>query len=538
MEETPSATPVEHSTSELQPRVDEAVKRVRETGTDLRNVEIKAAQGGLPQSVKNSACAFANTHGGLVLLGLGDSDFQPVRIDAAKLAKDLASTFADDLEPPLRPDIDIANVDGRLVVAALIDELPAGRKPCYVKKRGLEGGSYTRTHDGDRRLSSYEIHVLMSGRGQPLDDVATVDGARRSDLDDELVASLLARIRQRRGPALTNADDDDVLRMLRVLVGDGLEPSVTLAGLMSLGRYPQQFLPQLNVTYVAFPTTTGDPLEDGTRFLDNESIDGPIPAMVTAAQAAVRRNSTRRAVVSGEGRQDVWEYPDEAVREIVVNALLHRDYHQLAHGAQVRIEAYPDRLRVTSPGGFHGDINHTRLFTEPLTSSRNSHLAKLLEDVEIPRTNRTVCENRGSGLVAVARELGRAGLARPDLVDGISETTMTIRATAPAARSRQQPDRTSQEAEPGRLIRVRATDSMPPILSTGAATDPRDHIRELLTDGPLPTRALAEALGMTPQGALRHLHKMEEAGEVEQTEASRRSPLNRWRLTESRKPAE
>ena len=275
MEEMPPAGPVEHPTSELQHRVDEAVTRVREAGTDLQDVEIKAAQGGLPRSVKNSACAFANTHGGLVLLGLGDSDFQPVPIAAAKLAKDLASTFADDLEPPIRPDIDIALVDGHPVVAALIDELPSGRKPCYVKKRGLEGGTYTRTHDGDRRLSSYEIHVLVSGRGQPLDDVAAVDGARRSDLDDDLIASLLARIRQRRGPALTNADDDDVLRMLRVLVGDGPEPSVTLAGLMSLGRYPQQFLPQLNVTHVAFPTTTGDPLEDGTRFLDNESIDGP-----------------------------------------------------------------------------------------------------------------------------------------------------------------------------------------------------------------------------------------------------------------------
>jgi len=534
MDEMPPARPVEHSTSELQPRVDDAVKRVREAGTDLQNVEIKAAQGGLPRSVKNSACAFANTHGGLVLLGLGDSDFQPVRIDAAKLAKDLASTFADDLEPPIRPEIDIAHVDGHPIVVALVDELPPGRKPCYVKKRGLEGGSFTRTHDGDRRLSSYEIHVLVSGRGQPLDDAAAVDGARRTDLDDELVASLLARIRQRRGPALTNADDEDVLRMLRVLTGDGPEPSVTLAGLMSLGRYPQQFLPQLNVTYVAFPTTTGEPLEDGTRFLDNESIDGPIPSMVAAAQAAVRRNSTRRAVVSGDGRQDVWEYPDEAVREIVVNALLHRDYHPLAHGAQVRIEAYPDRLRVTSPGGFHGDINHTRLFTEPLTSSRNSHLAKLLEDVEIPRTNRTVCENRGSGLVAVARELHNAGLAPPEFVDRISETTMTVQAAGPDPRSSQLPDRTGKESEPGPLIRVPTTDSKPPFLSTGAATDPRAHIRELLTNGPLPTRTLAEALGMTPQGALRHLHKMEDAGEVEQTESSRRSPLNRWRLTESR----
>lgn len=506
------------------------MRRVRAAGTDLRDIEIKAAKGGLPRSVKNSVSAFANTNDGLILLGLSESDFLPVPIDAPKLAHDLASTCADDLEPPVRPDIDIAHVDGDPVVVALVNELSPGRKPCYVKGQGLEGGSYTRTHDGDRRLNSYEIHVLISGRGQPLDDVAVIDGARRSDLDDGLVGALLARIRERRGPAIANSDDDAVLRMLRVLDGEGPEPSVTVAGLLSLGRYPQQFLPQLNVTYVALPTITGDPLADGTRFLDNESIDGPIPAMVAAAQAAVRRNSTRRAVVSGGGRQDVWEYPDEAVREIVVNALLHRDYHPLAHGTQVRIEAYPDRLRVTNPGGFHGDISRARLFSEPLTSSRNSHLARLLEDVEIPRTNRTVCENRGSGLLAVARELRNAGLKPPELAERISETTMTIRTAGYDARAPEQahaPD----AAEPPRVIRVRAPDGPAPSPDTGAASEPRAHIRALLTNGPLPTRTLAEALDMTPHGALRYLRKMEESGEVEQTEPARRSPLNRWRLT-------
>ena len=94
-----------------------------------------------------------------------------------------------------------------------------------------------------------------------------------------------------------------------------------------------------------------------------------------------------------------------------------------------------------------------------------------------------------------------------------------------------QPHSTGATTEPGRPIRVRATDSMAPSLSAGAATEPRARIRELLADGPRPTRTLAEALGMTSQGALRQLRKMEETGEVDLTEPARRSPLNRWRLT-------
>ena len=494
-------------TAELQPRVDEAVRRIRDIGTDLRTIEVKAAEGGLPRSVKESVSAFANTGGGMVILGLRDGDFLPVSIDAVKLAGDLASTCAADLDPPVRPDIDIAEVDGHPVVVALVDELPPGRKPCYVRNRGLDGGSYVRTHDGDRRLNSYEVHVLVSGRGQPLDDVAVVERAQRSDLDGDLLSALLSRIRRRRGPALAAASDDDILRMLNVIVGEGPEPSVTLAGLLSLGRYPQQFVAQLNVTFVAFPTVTGHPLDDGTRFLDNESIDGPIPTMVATAQAAVRRNITRRAVVTGAGRLDVWEYPNEAVREIVVNAVLHRDYHPVAHGTQVRIELYPDRLRVTNPGGLHGDINRERLFTEPVTSSRNSHLAKLLEDIEVPHTGRTVCENRGSGLLAVARELRSAGLAPPEFTDRVSDTTMTIHGDDYRI---QRPERADPAATP---------------------PEPRTRIRALLSGGPVRTRVLADELGVTPQGALRQLRQMEDAGEIELTESTRRSPLNRWRLT-------
>ena len=495
----------------LQPQVDQAVHRLRQAGTDLQDIEVKAASGGLPRSIRESVSAFANTRGGLIILGLSDGDFKPVPIDAAKLAADLASACGNEVEPPIRAEFDIAQVEGHPVVAAVVDELAAGRKPCFVKSKGMENGSYIRTHDGDRRLSSYEIHILISGRGQPLDDMAVVEEASRADLDDGLVVPLLTRIRNRRGPSMAAQSDASILRMLGVMVGEEHRPSITLAGLISLGRYPQQFLPQLNVTFVAFPTVTGRPLKDGTRFLDNEPIDGPIPMMVAGAQAAVRRNITRRALVTGAGRLDVWEFPDEAVREVVANALMHRDYHPSSHGSQVRVELYPDRLEVANPGGLHGEINSDHLFTQPVTSSRNSRLAKLLEDIEIPSTNRTVCENRGSGLLAVAASLQDAGLDLPVIKDGVSNLTITLKSNA------------FLPGDPGSSHLGQA----PP---TSTSQSPRDKINALLTRGPQSARDLAGELDMTSGGVLRWLRKMEQDGEVETTEAARRSPLNRWRL--------
>ncbi len=219
-----------------------------EPGPTSKVSRSKAAAGGLPRSVRESVSAFANARGGMIILGLSDGDFQPVPIDSAKLASDLASACANEVEPPIRAEVDVARVDGRPVVVAQVDELSVGRKPCFVKSKGIEGGSFVRTHDGDRRLTSYEVHILVAGRGQPLEDMAPVKGAGRGDLDDRLVASLLQRVRARRGPSMAAHDDIDVLRMLGVMVGERDDLSVTLAGLMSLGRYPQQFLPQVNVS--------------------------------------------------------------------------------------------------------------------------------------------------------------------------------------------------------------------------------------------------------------------------------------------------
>ncbi len=573
----------------LQNEVDEAVIRVRRARTDLQAIEVKAAEGGMPKSMAETVSAFANARGGLLILGLDETrGFQPVEIDARKLANDLASTCADQLEPAIRAEIDIGAVDGQPVVVARIDELPADRKPCHVKARGRERGCYLRTHDGDRLLSFYEVHVLVASRGQPRDDLLPVLEATPADLDADLVASLLRRMRATRGPLFTSVSDDEMLRLLRVLIDtdDGARPS--LAGLLALGRYPQSFYPQLDVTFVAYPTVTGEPLRDGTRFLDNQSIDGSVPIMVATALAAVRRNMKRRSVIVGMGRLDQWEYPEEAVREVIANALMHRDYHPSAQGTQVRIELYPDRLVVANPGGLHGPVNQEDLLAEAVSSSRNSLLAKLLEDVEVPGTGRTVCENRGSGLLAMAAALRGAGIEPPELIDNVREFRVVFRnhsllddeAVAwlstidTAALSDHQrlglaflhrnTTITNQQyrsltgcdsvtaskeltgmAAAGLLEKTRDRRWTLWRLADGLGTGGpggagagREHrpaarqnrvteIRALLADGPRDTREIADALGLTTQGVLRWLHQM---GDVVRTEPRPGQRSYRWKL--------
>jgi ATP-dependent DNA helicase RecG len=92
---------------------------------------------------------------------------------------------------------------------------------------------------------------------------------------------------------------------------------VSLAGLLALGSYPQEQFPQLMVTFVHYPATAGAQPTGGERFLDNVTLEGPIPVMVRDTLAAISRNISRRAVITGADRHDVWEYPQTALREAV-----------------------------------------------------------------------------------------------------------------------------------------------------------------------------------------------------------------------------
>jgi ATP-dependent DNA helicase RecG len=259
----------------------------------------------------------------------------------------------------------------------------------------------------------------------------------------------------------------------------------------------------MNVTFVSFPTVDARPMADGTRFLDNTAVDGSIPQMVEGVWVALSRNITRRAVVNDLGREDIWEYPPRAVRELVANALMHRDYHPLAQGSQIRVELYPDRFKIISPGGLYGVVNAEELQHSSITSTRNLVLSRLLEDVVMPNSEHTVAENRGTGLFVVASELERAGLPSLDIKTNLLSFTATIR---------QSITKTNQET----------------FTKTAPITSRQSEILKLLDGQPKSTQELASVLGITRPAVQQHLRNLESAGMVSSTTKSRHSPGVRW----------
>lgn len=129
--------------------------------------------------------------------------------------------------------------------------------------------------------------------------------------------------------------------------------------------------------------------------------------------AAVRKHLRVRGFIDERGRLEKLDYPLDAVREAVVNAVLHRDYSPVTRGTQIQVELYPDRLVVRSPGSLFGPVTVEQLGSEGVSSSRNSFLAQILADTYLPRSERLVAENRASGIPTMIRELRESGLPRP-----------------------------------------------------------------------------------------------------------------------------
>ncbi|MGQ0774667.1 MAG: ATP-binding protein [Pseudonocardiales bacterium] len=501
----------------------EIVENLRVIGADIADVEVKKARGGLPRSVRETLVAFANTRGGVLILGLDEeAGFAASGLpDPAKMSSELASLCATDLEPALRPLIGIHDFEGVRVLVAEVQELERTRKPCFYRGGGITQGSYIGIGDGDHRLSSYEVQLVLANRGQPRWDEEPVSRTGLDDFAPALVEVLMSRLRTRRPYAFGELDITAALRRLKALVPDASGNDVaSLGGLLALGRYPQEHFPQLILTFVHYPLADGPDVITSKRFIDNVVAEGPIPIIVRDALIAVRKNMTRRSFVRGVGREDVWEYPTDALREAIVNALVHRDLSSDSRGSQVQIEMYPDRLMVHNPGGLFGSVTADRLGEEGVTSTRNAALLRILEDVAVPGTDRPVCENRGSGIRTMIAALRAARMTPPEFTDRLSRFTVTF------------PNHTLLGNDVVRLAAdTNAADRTPAPGSVARRADRRDALLEALEDGERSRADLVELTGLSDGVVAHWLRILRREGLVRTTGEPTQSKNIRYRRT-------
>lgn len=210
-----------------------------------------------------------------------------------------------------------------MIVSAEIPGVDITERPVFYKGVGRIKGSYIRVGESDEPMSEYEVYSYEAFCKRIRDDIRTVDEAKLQLLDEKRLNDYLTMVKQERRNLSENVSNEEILELMAVTVCN----VPTLAGIMTFSKYPQTYFPQLCITAVCLPgTEMGTVGESGERFIDNKRITGAIPDMLEEAVEFVRKNSRTKTIIDDNGkRKDKPEYPIKAVREAILNALVHRD---------------------------------------------------------------------------------------------------------------------------------------------------------------------------------------------------------------------
>lgn len=405
------------------------VLRLRKQNNDDELAEAKACSKRLSGDVWETVSAFANTEGGTIILGLDqDAGFTAtVGFDIDKVSQQFMEGMGDGGTPsklvhPPKYRMGRNALEGSQVLTVEVEELEPQLKPCYIEKRGVKGGSYKRVGEADIPLSPTEVYELQHAFIPSEADRAPVEEAAVDDLDVKIVDDIIGYAVSHDWKA-TRITSDRALRM-RYLNITNPTGAVRMAGMITAGRYPQEFFPSYVVDVTSHPglekSTTNTP-----RFLDRKICEGPIAEVIDEAVNAVARNLRTYSVVVGAGRKDELEIPRDVLREAIANAVAHREYSSDFRGQSVTVDIYPDRVEVTSPGGLWGGKTKENL-ADGNSRRRNETLMKLMSAVSLPADQGTPAEGQGSGIRLMITEMESHALKPPEFRPRIDSFTVVL----------------------------------------------------------------------------------------------------------------
>lgn len=437
-----------------------------------------------PKDLAVALVALANAEGGTVVVGVHGGEVEGVKDHTAKVNA-LRRASLDFTTPPVRARFEqsaCTNARGE------IDTLLVVRvQPGEVVHELTNGECYLRVGDASRRLGFLERQELHYDRGSAQYDGQAVAGLAVTDLDQDL----LRTYRQAAGATSTYT---------RLLAARGLlTPSgeVTNGAYLLFGAHPQDRFPNAHVRVLRYLSTERG---TGARLgLDDSSdfrVEGPIPHVVEEAARTIDRLVPRRRALTPSGTfEGVPIVPKDAWLEGLVNAVIHRSYS--LGGDHIRVEIYPNRIEIESPGRFPGLADPTR----PLEISRyarNPRIARVCADLRLG-------QELGEGIKRMFEEMRHLGLADPLY----TQTQGSVRLTLTAV-SRLAPD---VEA---RLPR--------------GALNVLDALRR--AGQPLGTGDVQDLLGLSRPTVTKHLNALRNEGLVQWDGRSPKDPRAVWTITE------
>ncbi|MGA2594480.1 MAG: helix-turn-helix domain-containing protein [Bryobacteraceae bacterium] len=425
-----------------------------------------------PDSVLKAIVAFANTSGGVVLIGVEDGT-RRVRGVSDVLAEEerLASLIADSITPRLLPELEV--MPWRKTQVLAVEVHPSSNRPHYLNRLGREEGVLVRMGSTNRRADAVLIEEMrrytqaFSFDEEPLPDLNS------EAIDFRAASEYFAPFRK------LTPNELQSLKVTTIYQGK-IVPTVggiLLFGINRLGRFPD--------AWVQVGRFAGN---DRRRILDSAEVRTFLPKAAEDTLAFLQKHMTRAAVIGPVKRTDVWTLPLVAIREALMNAIVHADYAQ--RGAPIRVALYDDRLEIENPGVLPLGLTIEDI-QKGVSKLRNRVLARVFHELKL-------VERWGSGIQRMTAACQESGFDPPvfaEIGTRFRVTLSTVRRKAPAHDKRDQT-----------------------ILSALAKS----------ADSGLSTSQIAKRIGVSPRAARTRLASLVERGLVAEIGSGPQDPHRRY----------
>ncbi len=349
-------------------------------------VEFKSAAT-TPEMVAREMISFANTNGGVILVGVED-DGTVSGVDTGKQNETWASNIARDaVVPPLNVDSQIVDYQGNNLLCI---DVPKGKHKPY---QSVSGKYYIRVGSTNRTPSQVELMRLFQQSGSFHYDQV---GVEKTSVNDLNLYKIHTYFDQYGLDFNEEADKERLLRNVDVLTDEG---NVTVGGLMVFGINPQRYLHNASVSFAQYK---GREISD--LLINHQVISGTIDNQIDTCVALIKNSLTLGSTIEGTKTVPLEPvYQDRVFREIIVNACIHRNYS--ISGSRIRVFLFDDRLEVHSPGRLPNTITVEKL-SAGVSYAVNPVILKFMENLRY-------VDKLGRGLPLVwnaAKNLGKTVL--------------------------------------------------------------------------------------------------------------------------------
>ena len=310
--------------------------------------------------IMESISAFSNTKGGIVIIGVSDKS-EVLGVDIGKKTiESLANKIKQSTDPKVYPSIHVEEIDDKDKQVVVIEAEEGKQKPVLAF-----GRAFKRVGKTNQKLGYEEIRNLALETSKVYWDERICERADLEDIDEEKVRWFVKEARRQRG---LNISDDTSLKEILMKLKLLKDEKLTNAALLLYSKEPK-FL-QSEIKGIRF--SGNEPVKP---YIDFQTLEGSAFDLVDRAEDFVLRNIKKSIwLVPGQvQREERYEYPPDAIREAMTNAVVHRDYES---SSKVQVRIFDNRIEVWSPGLLPEGITIDDLKREHRSIPRNPLLFK------------------------------------------------------------------------------------------------------------------------------------------------------------------